>query len=484
MKKELIRFEDIVYREDEVVLLDYFNMYIFKGEVMGLLCVNAHGKDALIKLLCNNFPLYYGRIYFNEIKVNAYNYHVKKSYKVSFIEQKSHLIEDLTVAENIFVLRKGLKKFVINKHVLNKQFRIFSDEIGVNILGGTYVAELNTYERCVVELLKAVIAGTQLIIIQDISNYVGNVELEKFNSIMRFYCKKGISFLCMGNHHQELFKICDRVSIMQEGKIRKVLEPGQFTDKNMEPYVTEFNNHLKQITKNTNQSEEVLSFDNVTTNYLKNLSFSISKGECSVLLDNNNTVLSDILKIMNGEIVIQSGAIFVDNKRYTEKQSKKALKNGVAFIQEQPIKSMIFKEMSYLDNLCFLLDDKKERVSLYKRIKKSVVREYNQYVGNDIYKKNIAHLKVESLYNIVYYRIHLFNPKVVFCVQPFSGADMYHRFYIAELINKLKEKGITVIILTVNISDSFLVADKLVVIENGSYSAEYNCTELQKLINN
>lgn len=475
MRNECIRLEDIVYFEDDVVLLDYFNMNIFKGEVMGLLCVNAHGKEALIKLLCHNAQVYYGRMYFNEVKVNTYNYHVKNSNKVSLIEEKSHLVKDLTVAENIFVLRKGLKKFVINKHILNKQFERFADEIGVDIYGTTYVSELNTYERCVVELLKAVISGVQMIIIQDVTNFLSNVELEKFNNMIRHYCMKGISFLYCGNHHQELFKICDRVSIMQDGRIRKVLDHRQFTDKNMEPYITEYNSHFKQITKNIDEREVVLSFKNVTTHNLKNISFSVTKGECSVLLDKNNTVLNDIFQLMRGEIAKRSGNIYINNITYTENQSKNSLKNGVAFILNHPIQSMIFKEMTYLENLCFLLSEKPERVNLNKKVKTSVLREYYPYVGDEIHKKNIAYLKTESLYNIIYYRIHLFNPRVVFIVQPFSGADMYHRFYIAKLINKLKEKGITVIILAVNISDSFLVADKLFIIENGSLIGEYNC---------
>jgi ribose transport system ATP-binding protein len=78
------------------------------------------------------------------------------------------------------------------------------------------------------------------------------------------------------------------------------------------------------------------------------------------------------------------------------------------------------------------------------------------------------------LYNLVYYRVHLYNPKVVFCMQPFSDADMYLRHHLIQLIDRLRKKNITVIILAVSISDSLVVADRLMVVEQGKLKNEYH----------
>jgi len=124
-----------------------------------------------------------------------------------------------------------------------------------------------------------------------------------------------------------------------------------------------------------------------------------------------------------------------------------------------------------------LLDKKQNAVRLNPKIIKSVIREYEPIVGTEIYETNIMNLKLQSLYDLIYYRIELCRPKIVFCLQPFAGADMYLRRHLIELINKLKKKGITVILLSVNIADSLVVADKLILLEKGRFSNEYLSSE-------
>ena len=83
---------------------------------------------------------------------------------------------------------------------------------------------------------------------------------------------------------------------------------------------------------------------------------------------------------------------------------------------------MLFSEMSYLDNLCFSLDWRFPTLWMSRRIKRSILREYEPLIGKDIHAQDITHLSPYSLYNLVYYRIHLYHPKVVFLMQPFAGA--------------------------------------------------------------
>lgn len=476
MKREILRFDRVKYIEDDVTLLDNFNLHIFQGEIMGLVALNAHGKEPLIQLIRQNLPIHYGRVYFNEALVNNYEHSLMTINKAAIIEQRSRLIEDLTIADNIFVLRGGFKKYLINSRVLNTQLQQFTKEIGINISGKELVSNLSSYEKCVVELLRAVITGVKLIVISDISSYMNIADLSKFHKLMKHYCEKGFSFLYICNHHEEAFKICNRMSLMRDGKILKVLDHKEFINEKIIPYITKLP-RIERIKVNKHSKRGILTFENIKTNNLRDMTFTVEKGECTVLLDMNNTVLKDIVQLMNGEIKQESGNIFLDGAAYTKREADYALANGVAFIDELPTESMTFSEMSYIDNLCFLVEHRKGHIRLNKRIIKSIIQEYEPFVGNDIYERNIAKLRPTSLYNLVYYRIYLRNPKIVFCMQPFSGADMYLRRHIIHLINQLKKKGITVIILAVNMADSLFIADKLITIDQGKFSNEYNSAE-------
>lgn len=63
MKNEIMRMDRVTLIEDEVTLLDDFNLHIFQGEIMGLVCINSDGQDALVNLICQNIPIHYGYIY-------------------------------------------------------------------------------------------------------------------------------------------------------------------------------------------------------------------------------------------------------------------------------------------------------------------------------------------------------------------------------------------------------------------------------------
>ncbi len=103
-----------------------------------------------------------------------------------------------------------------------------------------------------------------------------------------------------------------------------------------------------------------------------------------------------------------------------------------------------------------------------------------EILGKEVKSRNILELDKVSLYNLVYYRIHLLNPKLVFIVQPFSKTDLRTRYYIVSLIRVLKEAGIAVIILTSSIADAERVVDRLCVVENGSKKKEYKAGEFEK----
>jgi ribose transport system ATP-binding protein len=240
------------------------------------------------------------------------------------------------------------------------------------------------------------------------------------------------------------------------------------------PYTLDFS-HVDISSVNNISNDGILKFQNVFTESIKDMSFTVEKGECVVLLDMDNTALTDIMKLMNREIKPLSGDVLLDGHNFIGKTHQ--LKKSVCFIQENPIESMLFQEMNYLDNLCFLVYKKQHYLWLNKNIKRSIIMEYESLIGEDIFANDITDLGPLSLYNLVYYRVHLYNPKVVFCVQPFSGADMYLRHHLVELINQLRKEKITVIILAVNISDSLVVADRLMVIEQGQLCKEYHSEE-------
>ena len=481
MKNEILRMEHVTTIRNEMTMLDNFSIHIFEGEIMGLVCINENGKESLIELISRNVPIHYGRVYFNESLVNNYQHSTMTMNKAAVIEQKSRLIEDLTVADNVFVLRRGFRKYWIHPRVLNDQLRRFTAKAGISLGGGELAADLSAFDRCAVELLRAVVMGARLIVIRDISNAVSAVDLARFHDLLRYYCKKGFSFLYICNHHEEAFRICTRISIMRDGKILKVFDKPDFSENSMAPYYARSYADVTPKEFPPLGKDPVLSFRAVSTANLNNVDFSIPRGQCTVLFDTDSTSLPDIEGLMKGDLRVRTGEIQVCGKPFPQAKARRGIANGVVFIEENPVQSMIFPQLTYLKNLCFLIGEKKDPVPLSRRILKSVVQEYEPLVGPDIHETNLSNLRLRSLYNLVYCRVHLCNPALAFCVNPFAGADMDLRCRVIELIDLLKKRGITVVIPSVNIADSLVIADRLILLEKGGVAGDYPRSDFPRL---
>lgn len=474
MREEILRIQNVSREIENITYLDNINLNIFKGEIMGLLPLNNHGKSELIQLICQNISIDFGRIYFDEKLVNNYEHSNMTNNKVYLIDKERRLIEDLNVIDNIHVLNHKFDNYIIKEKELKDKTYTLIRGLNINIEINQLVSELSPFEKILVEMIKAVTNGAKLIILNELSNFLSIEELKDFQKLIKYYTQKGIAFLYMANHHEEAFKICHRVALFENGRVIKVIEKKDFCDEILKPYIISFDTSgiLKEVCENVGNFE----FKNFITPNLKNISFDLRRGECVTLLDINNKGIQDICEILSGRLNPIEGNIVLDNKKINIINPHNLLLNKIVFMPEDAINKMLFYDMSYLENLTFLIDYKLNKSFIKKQVLKNIKEEYRCIVGEDIDVKELRLLDKKALYNLVYFRIQLFNPKVVFIMQPFSNADMYLRGRIIELINALKKKGIAIVILAVSISDTLTVSDRLLIMEEGKILKNYKET--------
>lgn len=113
MKKEIFRMERVTYKEAEVIRLEDFNLQIYEGEIMGMVPFNGYGMTEFLELLQTNIPIYDGYIYYNGELVNSWKESSGTHNRISIIQAKSSLVESMTVADNVFVMRSGFRQEVI-----------------------------------------------------------------------------------------------------------------------------------------------------------------------------------------------------------------------------------------------------------------------------------------------------------------------------------------------------------------------------------
>ena len=460
MKNEILRMERVTFIDKGITKLEDFNLQVYEGEVLGFIPVNSHGLEDLISLFQNNMPLYDGYIYYGGEMVNSWRGPNRSQNRICVIRVRSCLVEGMTVADNIFVLRQGFRQEIIPSAMLRKQLTPFIEDIGIEIQADTYVEKLSTFERVVVEILRAVVMGQRLIILDEISTLISESKLKKLYDIIRYYASQGFSFIYIDLHFEELQQICDRTVLFTNGRIQKVILKSEMHNDVLDKYTEKYRymvmHHWEEKKRTKQHTKECIRFDNILYGAMeKPLELSINHGECVVLQCLDSISYKNIKSVLMGEMPITKGTIWVDGKK------GKILSKDIVVIQEEPTTNMIFPELSYFDNLCLGLAHRVPSVCYNRKIRASIIQEYKDYIEEELYQKQIEELTEKQKYQLVYMRVLLQKPKVVFCIQPFKSADLAHRMYIWEQLEILLSHGITVIIISVNLADSLSIAQRL-----------------------
>jgi ribose transport system ATP-binding protein len=351
------------------------------------------------------------------------------------IEARSKLLENLSLADNIFVMRPGFRMQLIPEKLLERQVAMLLEGEGVSIPVDAQVSQLSVYNRCVVELLRAKVAGVRLIILLDLGNNIRSASLEKFQALVRRAADEGMSFLYVCNRQEEAQAVADRIAIMENGRIVRVFDQDQWEHAGAESHAMQ---PLEQANKPAavhDDSAPVLKLRGVNTEHLHNVSLTVRERECVILQNMSQRANADMKALLSGQAHLQ-------------------------IITENPIKNMLFMNLSYLDNLCFLCDSV--------RMRKAAVQEYRKALGDAIFEQDIAKLSPYELYDLVYYRVALAKPRVVLIIKPFAEADRELRIHAASLIRMLQAHGSAVIITTLSDTDGGLDADHIYKMKSSS----------------
>lgn len=472
MRQEVLRIERVTYTEHGITKLENFQLQIYKGEIMGMIPINGHGMNDFLKLLQTNLPIDKGYIYYGNELVNSWKESKKNHNRVSIIGEQSCLVEGLTVSDNIFVLRQGFRQRVIRTSLFRRQLKPFLHDIGMDdISPDSYVEKLSVFQRVVVEILRAVILGHQLIVLNEISSLISENELIKLHGIVRKYADQGHSFLNISPHLEEIAMICHRAALLSHGTIQKIIPNSEMDRETVAAYTEEYDQvvrkHLKEQSGRLEKRKVVLSMKDITFGSVAHMNFDIHEGECVAVQNMDHEVFQSIIALLTGEEEPEEGGIYMG-----EEKVKMHGNCNIAVVQEIPTVSMIFSELDYMSNLCMGMTQRIPEIWHNRHIRESIFQECRPKVGEDVFFQPVDQLTQRQKYQLVYTRVLLQRPKVVFCIHPFKGIDLPHRIFVWKLLEMLINRGIAVVILTMNLSDSISLAERLLRIGSGGMLEE------------
>ncbi len=459
MKREILRIENITIKEKGIKTLNDFFLNLYQGELLGVFVNNALEKKHLIDLIYGNVEVERGRICYENLPISYEDYVGIRKSKISLIQSTSKLIDDLTVADNIFVIRDKFGRYLIAKKVIFEQTKKLLEELDLEIAPKRLVHQLSSFEKTAIEIAKAYGLGAKIIILKDLSSYLSDSELNQLIEIIDKLKGNGISFIMIDSFTDILKQFSDRMFVMKNGRNVWTLKSEQINDDILKTY---FYNPKHEISNNAVRHSTALRFELVSTDKLEPLSFELHSGEMISILDHDGSYIDEIIKVLNGENNCYQGEIFVGDRLFSSRRPWEAIKKDLAFIVENPIETMLFKDISAIDNLCFATSNKVNTFWMNSKYKKSCIDDYEGYFSKGALSARTESLSIYDLQKLVYLKWHLYNPKVVVCTRPFSSIDVELRETTSEMMELLLEKGIGILVLASNYSEINSTGTKIV----------------------
>ena len=452
------------------------SLSIESGEVRALVGENGAGKSTLMKILNGNHRADSGSILIDGEQVSITDPRKAAELGISIIFQELNLIDSLSIAENIFAGRLRRDRRLIDWKDIYARTQILLDRIGFKAEPRTEVGSLSIAGKQMVEIAKALSHDARMILMDEPSATLTKKELEELFSIIRDLKSKGVAITYISHRLEEIFEICDSVTILRDGKIigtKPVL--GISRDEIVEMMVgREIENTFPK--RKSNIGEEVLRVENLRRkNGKASVSFTLHAGEILGMAGLVGAGRTEIMRALFGVDYKESGEVFVRGRKARVDSPKAAKREGLAFLTEDRKAEGLVLDFNVKMNivmanlrsiLCgFWLSNRRENKLADWYIERVNIKTPSRF-------QKIGNLSGGNQQKVVVSKWLNADADILIMDEPTRGIDVGAKLEIYELIVSLVEKGKSVIMISSELPEVLGMCDRLLVMKNDAIVAE------------
>ena len=333
---ELLEMRNIVKKFPGVLALDKVNLSVKSGEVHALLGENGSGKSTLMKILSGAHKKDSGDILINGNHVEIQSAHDSQKLGISIIYQELNLTEQLTVAENIFMgrhIKKG--KLYIDWKTMFDEAQKMLDQLDIAIDSHMLVRDLGVAHKQMVEIAKALSLESRILIMDEPTAPLTNREIDiLFKTICRLK-EHGVSVIYISHRLEEVFQVCDRATIIRDGKNIVVLGVADTSVDEVIRYMVGRDITEKFPKIHVPIGKEVINIKNLNAGKLvKDVSFSVHAGEIFCLTGLVGAGRTETVRALFGMDKKESGEIRINDQKVSIGNPLDAIKAGIGFATE------------------------------------------------------------------------------------------------------------------------------------------------------
>jgi ABC-type uncharacterized transport system ATPase subunit len=468
-----VEMNQITKRFGDLVANDAVNFTLAKGEIHALLGENGAGKTTLMRILYGLYQADSGLISINEKKVKISSPRDAIINGIGMVTQNFTLVPTLTVTENIIMSEKRGLFLELSKN--QKQILSESEKYGLPVLPGTLVRYLSVGEKQRVEILKALFRNARILILDEPTAVLIPQEIDQLMETLQKLKKQDFSIIFISHKLNEVMTICDRISVLRDGKMIGTVNKVDVTQKDLACMMVGRETFGVSSDKKTmSRSQSRLKLENIYVNdkkglpALRDLNLELHEGEILGLAGVSGNGQSELARVLSGILKAKSGKILLDGKDITKAGPSEIIKLGIGRIPEDRNTSFV-NEMTVAENLVMEnIGDfsshglpNKEKIT---QLAKDLIKDFNIKAKPS---DKIRTLSGGNMQKALLARVLYRNPRVIIVSQPTRGLDIGATEYVRIKLIEQAKKGSAILLISEDLDEILALSDRIAVIYEG-----------------
>ena len=462
-----------------VKALNQVDLHLARGEVHAVAGENGAGKSTLMKIMTGVYHADPGGV----IKVDGHEVAIKdpvhaRSLGISIIYQELAVVNNLTVAQNIYLAREPLNAFgLIDSRKMNADAAAVLAELEMNLDPKAGVAGLSIGQKQMVEIARAISYRSKLIIMDEPTASLSHHEASTLMRVVRNLAAQNIGVVYISHRLDEIFEIADRVTVLRDGvtvdsrpiaEMTREILIRKMVDRDMSQL---YGQHRSHTTDEVLLSVKGLGLKRPTAQGARvaDVSFDLHKGEVLGFFGLVGSGRTEIMEMIFGSRA-SVGTISIDGKTVSIREPSQAIDQGIGFVTEDRKELGLVLGMSVREN--FSLTHLRDYCTLDVVNRKREGNACQAYIRSLGIKTPSPEQKVLNLSGgnqqiVVIAKWVARRPRILIVDEPTRGIDVGAKAEVHILLNKLAEEGMSIIVVSSDLPEVLAISDRVVVLKEG-----------------
>ncbi len=460
------------------------NLNIKRGTCHAIVGENGAGKSTLMKILTGVVKKDTGAVLYNGRDVNINSILQAEEMGIAIIPQELSFVSYFTVAENIFYGEEPTRKVktFIDWKKLFKECEEQLNELKINLPVKAKASELNVSDQQMMVIARVLSKKADIIIMDEPTARLGHEEVQELLDYIKYLQSLGKTIIYISHRLEEIFAVCDTVTIMRDGQVIDTLPIGDLDNDKLINMMVNRNTKIDiEVERDSNIGDVVLSIEHLNKKgVLKDVSFYVRKGEILGMFGLVGAGRTEAIRAVLGIDKCDSAKIVLEGKQVKFRNIGQAFDAGIVLVPEERRKQGILPNTPIYKNISLGCLENFERFGLINKKKEYEYAKESADMLNvacSSIKQTVGSLSGGNQQKVVISKYINRNVKVFILDEPTRGIDVGAKEQIYHVIEGLAKKGMAVIVVSSEIPELQRICDRICVMSEGKMTSEISRKE-------